>query len=263
MLSYKNLISHIIFYMKNKKSKILITLFTNVIILSMLAFLGVVAFADKTKSVFNVENKNVYYHGNTNSNNVSLMINVYWGSEYIEDMLKTLDEHSIKATFFVGGLWVSKEPELLLKIFESGHEIANHGFYHKSQDKLSYEQNKNEILNNHKLVKSYLNIDMNLFAPPSGAYGNQTIKAANDLNYKVIMWTKDTIDWRDKDKNLIIKRASTKNKSGDLILMHPTKQTSEALSTIIDNILSQNLKIVTVSQNICDYIVWFFYYILL
>ena len=237
------------------KNKIFITFFINITIISMLTFFGVIAFSDRTKSVFNIETKNVYYHGNTNYNNVSLMINVYWGSEYIESMLKTLDEHNIKTTFFIGGLWASKEPEQILKIFESGHEIANHGFYHKSHDKLDYQQNKNEIENNHKLVKSYLNIDMNLFAPPSGAYGSQTIKASNDLGYKMIMWTKDTIDWRDKDKNLIIKRASTKNKNGDLVLMHPTKATSEALSTIITNILSQNLKIVPVSQNICDYIV--------
>jgi len=48
------------------------------------------------------------------------------------------------------------------------------------------------------------------------------------------MWSKDTIDWRDHDKDLIIKRATTDVKGGDLILMHPTQETVKALPYILD-----------------------------
>ena len=239
---------------KIKINKCLFAIFSNITIVVMLVFLSAAIFLKDDKSVFKPTD-DVYYLGNSKENNVSLMINVYWGSEFLEPMLKVLDEFNVKATFFVGGLWASKEPELLLKIFEKGHEIGNHGFYHKSHDKLTEKQNEAEILNNHKLIKEYLKIDMNLFAPPSGAYSQTTVNVAKKLGYKVVMWSKDTIDWRDQDKNLIIKRVSTNNQNGDLLLLHPTKSTLEALPTIIKNILSQNFKIVCVSQNISSDIV--------
>ena len=246
----------------NIKSKFITIIFSNLAIILSLCFLSSFVFLNSSKQVLKASD-DVYYSGDVTKNNVSLMINVYWGDEYLNSMLETLRKHNVKATFFVGGVWVSRNPEMLIKIFEEGHEIANHGFNHKSHDKLSFKQNEDEILNNHKLVKKYLNIDMNLFMPPSGAYSKTTVDVAKKLGYKTIMWTKDTIDWRDQDIDIITKRVSTKNKNGDLILMHPTKSTSIALDGIITNILSQNFKIVCVSQNIFPNIVWFFYFILL
>ena len=233
---------------KVNATKIMFLVASNILVVCMLLFLSAMAFKD-SKQVFKLSDE-VFYSGDTTKNNVSLMINVYGGEEYLDDMLNTLDECGVKATFFVGGVWATKHPEELCKIFERGHEIANHGFYHKDQDKLNLKQNISEIENNHKLVKEIVGVDMKLFAPPSGAYSKATVDAAKSLGYEIVMWSKDTIDWRDQDVNLIIKRASTKNKNGDLILMHPTKATSQALKTIITNILSQNFKIVCVSQNI-------------
>ena len=50
--------------------------------------------------------------------------------------------------------------------------------------------------------------------PPFDGSGNESeftklfdeYKVDYDLGYKVIMWSKDTIDWRDSDENLLIKR---------------------------------------------------------
>jgi len=163
--------------------------------------------------VFSYQNEDVIYNGNRENNNVSLMVNVYWGSEFISEMLDIFEKYDVKTTFFVGGQWAEKEEEILKDLFDRGHEIGNHGYFHKDQEKLSYDQNYDEINVNHQLVKSILNIDMNLFAPPSGSFNKSTLQASKDLGYQTIMWSKDTIDWRDKDSNLIFKRA-TENISG-------------------------------------------------
>ena len=190
----------------------------------------------------------VYYSGNENSNKISLMINVYWGTEYLDGMLDILDKYDVKTTFFVGGTWAVKESDMLTKIYEKGHEIGNHGYSHKDQDKLSREDNKKEILTTHNIVKDLLGIDMTLFAPPSGAYSRTTVEVANELSYQTIMWTRDTIDWRDKDANLIYSRAIKNAKGGDLVLMHPTQKTLEALENIIVELQSKGFKLTTVSD---------------
>lgn len=222
--------------------------FVNLLIFIMLgvvttfAILGVNLVS--TSSVVN----GVYYSGNENSNKISLMINVYWGTEYLDGMLDILDKYDVKTTFFVGGTWAVKESDMLTKIYEKGHEIGNHGYSHKDQDKLSREDNKKEILTTHNIVKDLLGIDMTLFAPPSGAYSRTTVEVANELSYQTIMWTRDTIDWRDKDANLIYSRAIKNAKGGDLVLMHPTQKTLEALENIIVELQSKGFKLTTVSD---------------
>ncbi len=199
-----------------------------------------------TSSVIN----GVYYSGNEDSNKISLMINVYWGTEYLDGMLEILDKYDVKTTFFVGGTWAVKESDMLEKIYESGHEIGNHGYSHKDQDKLSREQNQKEILMTHNIVDELLGFEMNLFAPPSGAYSKTTVEVASELGYQTIMWTRDTIDWRDKDADLIYSRAVKDAKGGDLVLMHPTEKTLEALERIIITLQEKGLKITTVSDNL-------------
>lgn len=226
--------------------------FVNVVIILMLflvascAFLGVNIVT--TSNVIN----GVYYSGNEESNKISLMINVYWGTEYLDGMLEILDKYDVKTTFFVGGTWAVKESDMLEKIYEKGHEIGNHGYTHKEQDKLNREQNQKEILTTHNIVKDLLNIDMNLFAPPSGAYSKTTVEVASNLGYQTIMWTRDTIDWRDKDADLIYSRAVKDAKGGDLVLMHPTEKTLEALENIIITLQEKGLKVTTVSDTLSE-----------
>lgn len=234
--------------MKIKKN--LETHITNLILITLVVGMFFLAFTSNIKSVFNANSLSAIYKGNVEKNNVSLMINVYWGTEYVEPMLEVLKNEDVKATFFVGGCWVSKNTELLKKIYDEGHEIGNHGYYHKDHKQLSRERNQEEIYINHKLVKENLGIDMVLFAPPSGSYNNLTLEVADSLGYKTIMWSKDTIDWRDKDSDLAYTRATKNPKNGDLILMHPTEHTLKALDKIIKFYKEHNFNLTTVSQNI-------------
>lgn len=221
---------------------------SSLIILFMLTSLIFYVSASSYKYAFSYQNEDVIYHGNQDSNKVSLMINVYWGTEYLEGILDTLDRYDSKCTFFVGGQWVEKEPEMLKEIYSRGHEIANHGYFHRDQEYLDYSQNLEEIKVNHELVKTLLGIEMSLFAPPSGSFNKSTLEASKNLGYSTIMWTKDTIDWRDKDANLIYSRATNNIKGGDLILAHPTEKTLQALPLILEYYKLNNFIATTVTE---------------
>ena len=227
--------------------------FVNVIASTILCFVAVtVVLVTLTGGNINVFHytDDVYYKGKDDANCVSIMINVYWGTEYVSPMLDVLKKRNVKTTFFIGGSWAAKNNELLLRIRDEGHEIANHGYFHKDHKTLSYAENVLEIEKAEKVIEGICGVKTKLFAPPSGSYAKNTLKAAKDLGYEVIMWSKDTIDWRDKDRNLIYKRATTDIKSGDLILMHPTEQTLLAFDDIIMYYINNKLNVVTVSENI-------------
>ena len=217
-----------------------------VLMLCTLVFFSI----DKTAFSANADPAVPYYCGDVKSNCISLMFNVYWGTEFIEPILEVLNKYEVKATFFVGGSWVEKNYEVLKKIYENGHEIGNHGYLHKDHKTLSKTRNREEILLTDKLIFEYLGKNTKLFAPPSGSFGNDTLTICKELGFAVIMWSKDTIDWRDKDSGLVYSRATKNAKGGDLVLMHPTRHTLKALPDILEYYRANGLKEVTVSENL-------------
>lgn len=240
------------FFNKRKKKKLspksFRNIFANIIIGCLLIGLFALTYTGGTLNASSPSKEEAVYHGNINSKNICLMINVYWGNEYLDSMLKTLKDNNVKTTFFIGGTWANQYPDLLKKIYDDGHEIANHGYYHKDHKNISYEKNKKEIEDNHNLIKKLLGYEMKLFAPPSGSFSQTTLEIAKDLGYTTIMWTRDTVDWRDKDANTIYQRAIKNASGGDLILMHPTEKTAEALPKIIENLKKDGFNLTTVTE---------------
>ena len=233
--------------------KKLLYLCVDCVLIVVVFVVGMFAFFDGDKSVVmsaNSEYNGTIYAGDKTSSNVSLMVNVYWGTEHLKTMLETFEKYGVKTTFFVGGVWASKNEEMLKRFVQEGHELANHGYNHKDQNRISQQENYNEINQTHQIVKSFTGLEMKLFAPPSGAFNDTTLNVAESLGYRTIMWTRDTIDWRDKDKQLIYNRAVKDAKGGDLVLMHPTEKTLEALPDILQTLKNQGLNVTTVSETI-------------
>ena len=219
----------------------------NIVIVVMFVALIAIAYSNANSLSVSADAR-VLYSGDTSKNNVCFMINVYQGSEYVRDILDILDIYKVKTTFFIGGSWAVNNIDLVKEIYTRGHELGNHGFYHKDQDTLDFDANVQEIKLCHKVVSENLGIEMKLFAPPSGAYNVTVVDAATSLNYKTIMWTRDTIDWRDQDADLIYKRAIKDLSNGDLILMHPTEKTVQALVDILSYTINNDFNPTTVSN---------------
>ena len=224
---------------------------TNALLLIITLCVSIVAFMpNKAQSINGGQSYDAIYNGNRQNANVSLMFNVYENTQIVNDIVSVLNKNSVTATFFVGGCWADDNLETLKLIVNSGHELANHGYFHKDHKVLSESENRREILDNNNIIRALTGVNMTLFAPPSGSFSKTTLKVAYNLGYKTIMWSKDTIDWRDSDKSLIVKRATNNLENGDLILMHPKKHTLECLEQIILRIKEQGYNLVTVSQNI-------------
>lgn len=192
----------------------------------------------------------IYRSAETDATGVSLMFNVYWGTEEVYRILETLALHEAKATFFIGGCWADDNVECLRAIFAGGHEIGNHGYFHKDHSKLSQVQNVQEISNCNRFIELSIGEAPKLFAPPSGAYGENMLKACKTLQMKTILWSRDTIDWRDKNAAVIYTRATKDIKCGDFVLMHPMKETADALDDILKYYEKNSLAVVTVSDNL-------------
>jgi len=191
---------------------------------------------------------NPIYIGDTKEKAAALMFNVDWGNEIIPEILEILDNKEVKATFFISGKFANKFPDLTKEIAQDGHEIGNHGYYHPHPNKISLERNMKEIIDTEKQF-SNLNISISkIFAPPYGEHEKVVLQAADKLGYKTIMWTLDTIDWKDPLPGTILKRILSKVDNGSMILMHPKECTLQALPSLIDSMKNDDFSFRTVTE---------------
>lgn len=231
--------------MKGKK----ISVITNAVLLVLIAATSVVGFLSGSSAAVSSEGNNLYYSAESESD-IALMFNVYQNTENVYKILNILDEYNAKATFFIGGSWADDNVDCVREIYNRGHEVASHGYFHKDHSEMSYDQNVKEISPSVKLLNMICNTQIKLFAPPSGAYNDATLQACAKLGLNVIMWSRDTIDWRDSDVLLIFTRATENLQGGEFVLMHPMDVTVSALPKILNYIRSSGLTTRTVSKMI-------------
>lgn len=230
-----------------------VTVITNfVLLIVFVAVLAVSFLPEKIAPIYGGKAVSPIYNGNKQRANVSLMFNVYEGTDVVNGIMDVLKEKNVKATFFIGGCWADDNEKTLKRISGEGHELGNHGYFHKDHKKLTYNENKEEIDTADKVIFALSGTKPTLFAPPSGSFSAVTLDCCSDLEYKLIMWSKDTIDWRDKTPEKVYSRATKNPENGDLILMHPKPHTLATLGRIIDFYLSHGFNIVTVGENILE-----------
>lgn len=228
----------------------------NTILAAGLFILSVILTTPSAMTVFLSQNygyakKLPVYSVETPQKQVAITFDAAWAAGDTERILSILKENNIKATFFLCGIWIDKNPELLRALQDQGHDIGNHGDTHAHVASLSYEGNIKEITNAHTKVKTALGLDMTLFRPPYGEYNDTVLNAAEALKYQSVQWSVDSLDWKGLSVEEIINRIlkSPNLKNGAIILFHSdAEHTADALDIIIRGLKNMGYEIVPVSE---------------
>jgi len=180
---------------------------------------------------------------------VSLTINCAWNADDIDTILETLNKHNVKVTFFMVGDWIEKYKDAATKVYENGHELANHSYSHPHVNNLSKEENISQINKCSELIKQITGSPSTLYRGPYGEYNNTAIEAAEETNHKTIQWSIDSLDYKSLTGEQMWERINSKLENGSIILMHNgTENTANSLDMIITNIKNKGYELVTVSD---------------
>jgi len=188
------------------------------------------------------------FRGHPEKKMVALLINVSWGNEYIPTILKTLDKHDVKATFFIEGRWAKENADLVRMIDEKNHVIGNHAYSHPNMAIISRTEKVQEIEQTNHILEAIIGYHPKWFAPPSGSYNDSVVQIAHDLQMETILWTVDTIDWKNPSVSVMINRVMGNIHPGATILMHPTESVAQGLENLIDEIKHEKYKIGTIED---------------
>ncbi|SHE33811.1 polysaccharide deacetylase family sporulation protein PdaB [Atopostipes suicloacalis DSM 15692] len=164
-------------------------------------------------------------------------------------ILNILSEHNAKATFFMLGNQVEYYPKLVQRVAQEGHEIGNHSQTHIDLTVSDNDRLNEELNYTNELIKDITGYNPVYIRPPYGAYNDQVIKQATDLNQPIIMWSVDSLDWQSRDPEAINQEITSQVSNGAIILMHDIHETTaDALPTVLENLEANGYKFVTVSE---------------
>ncbi|MCL6588378.1 MAG: polysaccharide deacetylase family protein [Firmicutes bacterium] len=189
------------------------------------------------------------YSGDKTKPRAALAINVAWGEEFVPAILDILAREKAKASFFFVGTWAKSFPEMVRKIMKSGHELANHGFFHGHPLQMNRVELRKMILDNAALLEAITGKKpAPLFSPPYGELNPLVVNVAAELGYRTIMWSVDSLDWKNPTPEILLERVLGKIQPGGIILLHPTIATKTALADLIRGLRKKGLEPGTVSE---------------
>lgn len=203
----------------------------------------------KTIETANLKKQLPIYSVKTEEAKVSLTINCAWNAEDIDKILETLEQQQVKVTFFMVGDWIEKNENAAKKIYQAGHELANHSYNHPHVNNLNYDKNLEQINKCSELIKCITGNQSTLYRGPYGEYNDTVLQATKDSKHKTIQWSIDTLDYKSLTGEQMWERIEPKLENGSIILMHNgTENTANSLEFIITNIKKKGYDIVPVSN---------------
>ncbi|GEM_PF-442550 len=171
-----------------------------------------------------------------------------------EKIIGILDKNDIKATFFLVGKMISRYPEIVRKIKESGHEIANHTYTHRRIDSLTPGEVIVELKNVDEELRGITGGSTRYFRPPGGRLNSISLELVRKSGYHTVLWTRHVNDISGIKRDEIFERATRDPGRYELIMMHDgPSETVKALPDIIGFYRDRNYRFTTISQALSEY----------
>lgn len=169
---------------------------------------------------------------------------------YTDLLLDGLAERGVKVTFFLLGENIEGREDVIRRMSEEGHLIGNHTFYHVDINSLSMEEACAEIRDTSEAIRAITGQQVEYVRPP---YGNWNKELECQVMMIPVFWTLDTLDWKVKNTDRIVREVLEDVEENDVILMHDSYRTTvEAALRIVDELQKEGYEFVTADELILE-----------
>ncbi len=182
-----------------------------------------------------------YYIGDKENKVIYLTFDAGYENGYTPAILDALKKHNVKSTFFLVGNYLTTSPDLVKRMVEEGHIVANHTYHHPNMSKIStveaftkeIQDLENEFyhITGQRMAKYY--------RPPQGKYSTENLTMAKDLGYRTFFWSLAYVDWyndKQPSKEEAFKKLLGRIHPGAIVLLHSTSKTN---AEVLDELLTK------------------------
>lgn len=161
-------------------------------------------------------------------------------------ILDTLRERGVVGTFFLTMHFVETHPELVQRMIDEGHILANHSTRHRNFPSIGLQEAMDDVMELHNYVMENHGVEMHLFRFPEGSFSEQMLALMQNLGYSSVFWSMAYRDWERDNQPLTIdavNRLVAGAHPGAIYLLHSVSRTnSEVLGEVIDLIREQGFE---------------------
>ncbi len=169
-------------------------------------------------------------------------------------ILDTLRDKGVRATFFVLGSHAERWPELVRRISHEGHQIGNHGYFHRKLQFKSPFYVSRDIRLGIRAIRRAGAPTPRYFRAPHGFRSPWTTPIALSYGERTVGWSLGVWDSDRPGVDEIVKRTLEGVSPGSIVLLHDgdgynpdgdRMQTADALPQIIDRLKDQGYEFAT------------------
>lgn len=142
-------------------------------------------------------------------------------------VLDLLDEHGIKATFFLVGDNVRRHPGLLEEIKHRGHSYGNHTMHHLQGFKVHSRRYLRDLTEANELI------DSPLFRPPHGLIRWSQAKVIKE-HYNLVMYDLVTRDYSRKlGPQQVLRNVKRYARNGSIVVFHDSLKAERNIRAVL------------------------------
>lgn len=162
-------------------------------------------------------------------------------------LLDGLKARGAHVSFFMTGQNAKRNPSLVKRAYEEGHQICSHTYDHALLTNLKNSDIRSQLDKTNKILDDAIGYDLSYcLRPPYGGYNDRVLSTANTPCY---YWSVDTRDWESRNANSAYNMFIRYARDGSIVLMHDLYGTTvTAALNAIDTLQKQGYEFVTLSE---------------
>ncbi len=144
-------------------------------------------------------------------------------------ILEILARENVRATFFLVGEQVRRDPALAREVADAGHAIALHCDRHRNLLRLTPRQVHEDIARAHATITAGTDREVALYRPPYGVLNASALRLARSRGWRTLLWSHWGRDWEARaTPESIAARVTDGAGEGAVLLLHDADDYSAA-----------------------------------
>jgi peptidoglycan/xylan/chitin deacetylase (PgdA/CDA1 family) len=167
-------------------------------------------------------------------------------------VLEILARERVRATFFLVGEQVRRNPALAREIVAAGHGIGLHCDRHRTQMRLTPWQVRADITRAQDTIEAATDRAIGLYRPPYGVPNASALRLARQQGWRTLLWSHFGKDWeRHATAESIAARVTKDAGEGSVLLLHDAddysapgswRRTAAALPLVVEALAERSLE---------------------
>ena len=138
-----------------------------------------------------------------------------------EKLLDGLKERNVRATFFLMGQNIEGNEEIVKRMKAEGHLIGNHSYSHVQLTKAGSDAVCQAVDRTSRMIEEITGERPQYMRPP---YGDWNEELECRVGMTTVLWSVDSLDWKLRNTNRVVKRVLKDVEDGTLILIGATTE---------------------------------------